>query len=92
MANLTADITKQVDSAIKSALSQNKDKILNRTQIATFFNVGTNTIDQWVKQGMPVIFLENTKRYSTASCYKWFHEQEKTIKPTKKRPIRIVNE
>ncbi|MCI7713779.1 MAG: terminase small subunit [Lactobacillus johnsonii] len=92
MANLTADITKQVDSAIKSALSQNKDKILNRTQIANFFNVGTNTIDQWVKQGMPVIFLENTKRYSTASCYKWFHEQEKTIKPTKKRPIRIVNE
>lgn len=92
MANLTADITKQVDSAIKSALSQNEDKILNRTQIANFFNVGTNTIDQWVKQGMPVIFLENTKRYSTASCYKWFHEQEKTIKPTKKRPIRIVNE
>lgn len=92
MANLTADITKQVDSAIKSALSQNKDKILNRTQIANFFNVGTNTIDQWVKQGMPVIFLKNTKRYSTASCYKWFHEQEKTIKPTKKRPIRIVNE
>ena len=92
MANLTAYITKQVDSAIKSALSQNKDKILTRTQIANFFNVGTNTIDQWVKQGMPVIFLENTKRYSTASCYKWFHEQEKTIKPTKKRPIRIVNE
>lgn len=92
IANLKADITKQVDSAIKSALSQNKDKILNRTQIANFFNVGTNTIDQWVKQGMPVIFLENTKRYSTASCYKWFHEQEKTIKPTKKRPIRIVNE
>ena len=92
MANLTADITKQVDSAIKSALSQNEDKILNRTQIANFFNVGTNTIDQWVKQGMPVILLESTKRYSTASCYKWFHEQEKTIKPTKKRPIRIVNE
>ena len=92
IANLTADITKQVDSAIKSALSRNEDKILNRTQIANYFNVGTNTIDQWVKQGMPVILLESTKRYSTASCYKWFHEQEKTIKPTKKRPIRIVNE
>ena len=92
MANLKSYITQQVDSAIKSALSRNEDKILNRTQIANYFNVGTNTIDQWVKQGMPVIFLENTKRYSTASCYKWFHEQEKTIKPTKKRPIRIVNE
>ncbi|MFD3267589.1 hypothetical protein [Lactobacillus johnsonii] len=92
IANLKADITKQVDSAIKSALSRNEDKILNRTQIANYFNVGTNTIDQWVKQGMPVILLESTKRYSTASCYKWFHEQEKTIKPTKKRPIRIVNE
>ena len=92
IANLKADITKQVDSAIKSALSRNEDKILNRTQIANYFNVGTNTIDQWVKQGMPVILLESTKRYSTASCYKWFHEQEKTIKPTKKRHIRIVNE
>ena len=88
IANLKADITKQVDSAIKSALSRNEDKILNRTQIANYFNVGTNTIDQWVKQGMPVILLESTKRYSTASCYKWFHEQEKTIKPTKKRPVK----
>ena len=38
MANLTADITKQVDSAIKSALSKNENKILNRTQIANYFN------------------------------------------------------
>lgn len=92
MANLTADITKQVDSAIKSALSKNENKILNRTQIANYFNVGANTIDQWVNLGMPYALLGKTKRFSTKSALKWFHEQEKTIKPTKKRPIRIVNE
>lgn len=84
MANLKAYITKQVDSAIKSALSKNEDKILNRKQVAKYFNVGVNTIDQWVNQGMPVINTKLVKRYSTASCSKWLHGQEKTIKPTKK--------
>ena len=91
MANLTADITKQVDSAIKSALSKNENKILNRTQIANYFNVGANTIDQWVDLGTPYALLGKTKRFSTKSALKWVHEHEVT-KQNKKRPIHILNE
>ena len=83
MANLTADITKQVHNAINQAVTQHRDQILNRKQVAKYFNVGVNTIDQWVNQGMPVINTKLVKRYSTASCSKWLHEQEKIIKPTK---------
>lgn len=70
---------------------ENQDQILNRKDLADYFHVSPNSIDDWVNLGMPYALLGKTKRFSTKSALKWVHEHEVT-KQNKKRPIHILNE
>ena len=92
MACFLAECKQTFNDLITSTKRENQDQILNRKGLADYFHVSPNSIDDWVNLGMPYALLGKTKRFSTKSARKWFHEQEKTTKPTKKRPIRIVNE
>lgn len=70
---------------------ENQDQILNRKDLAKYFHVSPNRIDDWVNLGMPYIQLSKTKRFSTDSVLKWIHSHEVSNR-NKKRPIHILNE
>ncbi|QXL48042.1 hypothetical protein [Lactobacillus johnsonii] len=91
MASFLSEYKQTFNSLITSTKRENQDQILNRKGLAEYFHVSPNSIDEWVNLGMPYALLGKTKRFSTKSALKWVHEHEVT-KPTKKRPIRIVNE
>lgn len=55
-----------------------KGQIVNRTVLADIFGVALNTIDMWVRAGMPVVARGSQGvawEFNTANCLKWRQDE-----------------
>ena len=48
---------------------------LNKTQTCDYFNISNNTLDSWIKQGLPCIKVGKTVRFSKTEINRWLQKQ-----------------
>lgn len=50
---------------------------LNKKQTCEYLNISNNTLDSWIKKGLPTIRIGKTVRFDKNEIYKWINRLEK---------------
>ena len=48
---------------------------LNKKQTSEYLNISNNTLDSWIKQGLPCIKVGKTVRFSKTEINRWLQKQ-----------------
>ncbi|MEZ7626333.1 helix-turn-helix domain-containing protein [Streptococcus sp. 27098_8_148] len=48
---------------------------LNKKQTCEYLNISNNTLDSWIKQGLPCIKVGKTVRFSKTEINRWLQKQ-----------------
>lgn len=53
-------------------------RYMNKKQTCNYLQVSNNTLDAWIKQGLPVIRINNSVRFDKVAIDKWLTLLEKS--------------
>lgn len=53
-------------------------RYMNKKQSCNYLQVSNNTLDAWIKQGLPVIRISNSVRFDKVAIDKWLTLLEKS--------------
>lgn len=73
---LTA-ISKQLHATILTQIEQIKDQTLqqyrymNKKQTCSYLQVSNNTLDNWIKEGLPTIKIHGSNRFDRSAIDQW---------------------
>ncbi|MEG0256451.1 MULTISPECIES: helix-turn-helix transcriptional regulator [Lactobacillales] len=73
---LTA-ISKQLHATILTQIEQIKDQTLqqyrymNKKQTCSYLQVSNNTLDNWIKEGLPTIQIHGSNRFDRIAIDQW---------------------
>lgn len=71
---LIADLIKQeVENRLDN--SNLSSPFLNKQQACNYLGISNNTLDSWIKQGLPVIRVGKTVRFDKAKINRWLRNQ-----------------
>lgn len=71
---LIADLIKQeVENRLDN--SNLSSPFLNKQQACDYLGISNNTLDSWIKQGLPVIRVGKTVRFDKSEINRWLHNQ-----------------
>lgn len=71
---LIADLIKQeVENRLDN--SNLSSPFLNKQQACDYLGISNNTLDSWIKQGLPVIRVGKTVRFDKAKINRWLRNQ-----------------
>ncbi|MFM0589274.1 helix-turn-helix domain-containing protein [Streptococcus suis] len=71
---LIADLIKQeVENRLDN--SNLSSPFLNKQQACDYLGISNNTLDSWIKQGLPVIRVGKTVRFDKAEINRWLRNQ-----------------
>ncbi|HEL1593005.1 TPA: helix-turn-helix domain-containing protein [Streptococcus suis] len=71
---LIADLIKQeVENRLDN--SNLSSPFLNKQQTCDYLQISNNTLDSWIKQGLPVIRIGKTVRFDKAEINRWLQNQ-----------------
>ncbi|HEM2752753.1 TPA: helix-turn-helix domain-containing protein [Streptococcus suis] len=71
---LIADLIKQeVENRLDN--SNLSSPFLNKQQACDYLGISNNTLDSWIKQGLPVIRVGKTVRFDKAEINRWLQNQ-----------------
>ncbi|HFU4000338.1 TPA: helix-turn-helix domain-containing protein [Streptococcus suis] len=71
---LIADLIKQeVENRLDN--SNLRSPFLNKQQACDYLGISNNTLDSWIKQGLPVIRVGKTVRFDKAEINRWLRNQ-----------------
>ncbi|HHT7814829.1 TPA: helix-turn-helix domain-containing protein [Streptococcus suis] len=48
---------------------------LNKQQTCDYLGISNNTLDSWIKKGLPVIRVEKTVRFDKKEIHRWLQNQ-----------------
>lgn len=48
---------------------------LNKKQACEYLGISNNTLDSWIKQGLPSIKIGKTVRFDKSEINRWLHNQ-----------------
>lgn len=48
---------------------------LNKQQACTYLGISNNTLDSWIKKGLPTIRIGKTVRFNKEEINRWLHKQ-----------------
>ncbi|WP_099975178.1 helix-turn-helix transcriptional regulator [Lactobacillus terrae] len=73
---LRKQIFKLISEEIDTIRNQTfkKNRYLNKKQTCSYLNVTNNTLDKWIKQGLPKIELNNSIRFDVFAIDKWMND------------------
>lgn len=72
---LIADL---ISHEIENRLNNNNNiesPFLNKQQACDYLGISNNTLDSWIKQGLPVIRVGKTVRFDKAEINRWLQNQ-----------------
>lgn len=72
---LIADLIKR---EIEKRLNNNNNiesPFLNKQQACTYLGISNNTLDSWIKKGLPVIRVGKTVRFDKTELKRWLQNQ-----------------
>ncbi|HHT7795774.1 TPA: helix-turn-helix domain-containing protein [Streptococcus suis] len=71
---LIADLIKQ---EIENRLSNSNlsSPFLNKQQACEYLGISNNTLDSWIRKGLPVIRIGKTVRFDKAEINRWLQNQ-----------------
>ena len=72
-----ADISNQLHTTILAQIEQIKEQTLqqyrymNKKQTCTYLQVSNNTLDNWIKDGLPTIQIHGSNRFDRVAIDQW---------------------
>ncbi|KXU01356.1 hypothetical protein SCODD09_01379 [Streptococcus constellatus] len=71
---LIADlIQKEIENRLDN--SQLESPFLNKKQACEYLKISNNTLDSWIKKGLPVIRIGRTVRFEKKELNSWVHNR-----------------
>ena len=71
---LISDLIKQeINNRLNS--SNLESPFLNKQQACNYLGISNNTLDSWIKKGLPVIRIEKTVRFDKSEINRWMQKQ-----------------
>ncbi|MBF7076077.1 helix-turn-helix domain-containing protein [Streptococcus sp. HF-100] len=70
-------ISRLIENEIKNKLDSNniESPFLNKQQACKYLRIANNTLDSWIKKGLPVIRVGKTVRFDKAELNHWLQNQ-----------------
>ena len=70
-------ISQLIENEIKNKLDINniESPFLNKQQTCKYLGIANNTLDSWIKKGLPVIRVGKTVRFDRAELNHWLQNQ-----------------
>lgn len=71
---LIADLIKQ---EIENRLDNSNidSPFMNKQQTCNYLSISNNTLDNWIKKGLPIIRVGKTVRFSKSEINRWLQKQ-----------------
>ncbi|WP_373760108.1 helix-turn-helix transcriptional regulator [Streptococcus ferus] len=71
---LIADL---IEQEIKNKLNNSniESPFLNKQQTCEYLGITNNTLDAWIKKGLPIIRVGKTVRFDKAELHRWLQNQ-----------------
>lgn len=66
-------VKKELDKFLD--INENTNHFLNKKQTCEYLNITNNTLDKWIKQGLPCIKIGKTVRFSKSEINRWLQNQ-----------------
>ena len=66
-------VKKELDKFLD--INENTNQFLNKKQTCEYLNISNNTLDNWIKQGLPCIKVGKTVRFSKTEINRWLQKQ-----------------
>lgn len=66
-------VKKELDKFLD--INENTNQLLNKKQTCEYLNITNNTLDKWIKQGLPSIKVGKTIRFSKSEINLWLQNQ-----------------
>ena len=66
-------VKKELDKFLD--INENTNHFLNKKQTCEYLNITNNTLDKWIKQGLPCIKIGKTVRFSKTEINRWLQKQ-----------------
>lgn len=63
---ITSMISKEI-----SKLDNSKQRYMNKKQTCTYLQIANNTLDDWIKMGLPVIRINSVMRFDSLEIDNW---------------------
>jgi len=77
------DISNQLHTTIINQIEQIKDqtmqhyRYMNKKQTCDYLQVTNNTLDVWIKEGLPMIKIHNSNRFDRVAIDQWLQSLAK---------------
>lgn len=70
-------ISQLIEDEIKNKLDSNnvESPFLNKQQACEYLRIANNTLDSWIKKGLPIIRVGKTVRFDRAELNHWLQNQ-----------------
>ena len=65
-------VKKELDKFLD--INENTNHFLNKKQTCEYLNITNNTLDKWIKQGLPCIKIGKTVRFSKSEINRWLQK------------------
>lgn len=66
-------IKKEIENRLNN--SNLDSPFLNKQQACNYLNISNNTLDSWIKQGLPYIRVGKTVRFDKTEINRWLQNQ-----------------
>ena len=71
---LIADLIKQeIENRLNN--SNLNSPFLNKRQTCDYLGISNNTLDSWIRKGLPVVRIGKTVRFDKTEIYRWLQNQ-----------------
>ncbi|MFI3087827.1 helix-turn-helix transcriptional regulator [Streptococcus sp. 2022WUSS037] len=71
---LVADLIRQeIENRLNN--SNLESPFLNKHQTCKYLGISNNTLDSWIRKGLPVIRIEKTVRFDKTEINRWLQNQ-----------------
>ncbi|VOI57255.1 helix-turn-helix protein [Streptococcus pneumoniae] len=78
LSKLTESINQTIKNEVKAQLqNQSKlDNLMNKRKTCNYLGISNNTLDSWIKQGLPVIRIGKTVRFDKKEVHRWLNKHK----------------
>lgn len=79
---LISKLTETIDQTIKKEITaqlknqSDLDNLMNKREACDYLKISNNTLDSWIKKGLPVIRIGKTVRFNKKEVHRWLNDQQ----------------
>lgn len=78
LSKLTESINQTIKNEVTAQLKNQSDldNLMNKRQACDYLGISNNTLDSWIKEGLPVIRIGKTVRFNKKEVHRWLNNQQ----------------